>query len=141
MPVGTSWTADDARAALERVVDVVRDLPEVEVQPGEHGHTGVAVRGRRFAWLTVDHHDDGRLALHLASTPEEQAALVADDPERFFVPPYTGSRGWVGILLDPASQPDWNRVAELLEAAWRARAPRRVVAARDAAQHERHDAG
>jgi hypothetical protein len=131
--MGTVWTSGDASTALERVRDIVRPFPEAELQEtSEYGHTGFAVRGSRFAWLTVDHHDDGRLALWIKSTLDEQAALVADD-RRFFVPPYSGPQGWVGALLDPASGPDWDQVAELLEAAWRSKAPKRTQAAYDAA--------
>jgi len=31
--------------------------------------------------------------------------LVGADPDRFFVPPYVGHKGWVGVRLDP--EPDW----------------------------------
>ena len=130
--MGTERTPD-ADTALGRVRDLVGRFPEAELQPtSPYGHTGFAVRGRKFAWLTVDHHDDGRLALWVKSTHEEQAALVEADPARYFVPPYEGPNGWVGVLLDPASDPDWGRVAELLEAAWRSRAPKRALAAYDA---------
>lgn len=130
--MGSAWTSDDASAARARTRDIVRRFPEAELQEtSEYGHTGFAIRGSRFAWLTVDHHDDGQLALWIKSTLDEQAALVAEDP-RFFVPPYSGSQGWVGALLDPASGPDWDQVAELLEAAWRAKAPKRAQAVFDA---------
>lgn len=123
----SDWTADDARAALERVTRLVQGLPEAQVQPtSEYGHTGFALGGTRFAWLTVDHHEDGRLALWVRSTLEEQRALVEGDPGRFFVPPYSGPQGWVGAVLDPAADPDWDEVAELLEAGWRAHAPKRA---------------
>lgn len=131
--MGAAWTTDDAAAALARLREIVARFPEAELQgTSEYGHTGFAIRGSRFAWLTVDHHDDGRLAMWVKATLEDQAALVAGDPGRYFVPPYSGPQGWVGVLLDPASRPDWGQVAELLEAAWRAKAPKRAVAAFEA---------
>ena len=130
--MGTSWTPADALAARERVVELAADLPEVTVLPRNvNGHTGVVLGSRRFASLTVDHHDDGLLALRIGTTHEEQRDLVAQDPDRFFVPDYDGAHGWVGVLVDPASDPDWGHVAELLEAAWRRRAPKRALRALD----------
>jgi len=58
----------------------------------EHGHSAVLLGGRRFAGPTVDHHDDGRLALRIGTTPEEQRDLIAQDPARFFVPDYDGAQ-------------------------------------------------
>jgi predicted DNA-binding protein (MmcQ/YjbR family) len=50
--------------------------------------------------------------------------LVGADPERFFVPPYVGHRGWVGMRLD--RRPDWNEVAELVRRSYRLTAPKRL---------------
>ena len=52
--------------------------------------------------------------------------LVAADPKRFYVPPYIGARGWVGMRLD-AKRVDWKEVRELVEASYRSVAPRRLV--------------
>jgi hypothetical protein len=46
-----------------------------------------------------------------------QEALVAEDPARFFRPPYVGGAGWVGVVLD--GRPDWRRVERLLRDAYR----------------------
>ena len=59
-----------------------------------------------FLNFVDDHHADGRLAVWCKSTLEEQRRLVADDPEHFFVPPYVGVRGWVGMRLDRPGT-DW----------------------------------
>ena len=97
-----------------------------------HGHTGYRLRGKRFAWLLVDHHGDGRLALALKAPPGEQEALVSADPRRYFVPAYLASRGWVGALLDEESRPEWAEIAALAEQAWCSGATKRAVAAHDA---------
>ena len=55
-----------------------------------------------------------------------QDLMVRAAPERFFVPPYVGKSGWVGVFLDEA--PDWPEVAELLRDAWRLTAPKRLLA-------------
>jgi hypothetical protein len=56
--------------------------------------------------------------------------LVANDPERFFRPPYVGHRGWLGVYLDVPA--DWDQIADLVVDAYRAVAPKRLVAALDA---------
>ena len=51
--------------------------------------------------------------------------LVDSDPELFFVPPYVGPSGWVGVRLD--KKPDWGMLSELLEDGYRLVAPKRLV--------------
>jgi hypothetical protein len=53
--------------------------------------------------------------------------LVEAAPERFFVPPYVGHRGWIGVRLDV--EVDWDEVATIVEGAYRTVAPRRLIAA------------
>jgi len=50
--------------------------------------------------FTNNHHGDGRVAIWCAAPPGVQQDLVAADPKHFFVPPYVGVGGWVGIRLD-----------------------------------------
>ena len=47
-----------------------------------------------------NHHGRGRNATWLKAAPGDQAAMVAAAPDCFFVPPYVGPSGWVGIWLD-----------------------------------------
>jgi hypothetical protein len=47
-----------------------------------------------------NHHNDGRIALWCAALPGAQALLMEADPKRFFIPPYVGKGGWIGIHLD-----------------------------------------
>jgi hypothetical protein len=51
--------------------------------------------------------------------------MVRTDPARFFVPPYVGPSGWVGVYLD--GKVDWKEVAELMRDAWRLTAPKRLL--------------
>lgn len=106
-------------------------LPGVEMDDAG-GHVGFSVRGRRFAWLLVDHHDDGRLALCVKAPAGQQEALV-DRSGPFFRPAYLGSKGWVGIDLAPGTGADWDELCLLLEQAWRMCAPKRLVAELDQA--------
>jgi hypothetical protein len=128
-----TWTSADRDRAREKVGALVGELPGV-VLSEMNGHTGIAVGKKRFAWLLVDHHGDGRLALCIKAPAGEMEELVAADPSRYFVPAYLGKSGWVGVVIDPASRPSWDGIAELLRQAWRASATRRAVAAYDAAR-------
>ncbi len=53
--------------------------------------------------------------------------MVNADPQRFFVPPYVGSKGWVGIRLDLRHQPDWDEIAEMIYESYAMTAPKRLV--------------
>jgi hypothetical protein len=103
-------------SALERVRAICRDLAGSEERLS-HGSPAWFVRGRQFAHYWDDHHGDGRLALWCAAPAGMQEALTVADPERFFVPPYVGHRGWLGVRLD--IDPDWPEVAHILAYAHR----------------------
>jgi hypothetical protein len=122
------WTDADVGRVRERLIELVAGLPGV-VAEDSYGHTGFLLRGRRIAWLFVDHHGDGRLALCVKAPPGELETLVAADPGRYFRPAYVP--GWVGVELH-AVQPDWPEIGALLEQAWRMRAGTRAAAAYDA---------
>ena len=89
------------------------------------GHPTFRVRGKMFATMSADDE-----AATVKASREAQAALVGSEPETFSVPAYVGQHGWVGIRLERV---DPEEAVELLDEAWRATAPKRVVAAFDAA--------
>lgn len=105
-------------------------LPEVEQRRGGEGsrHVAFTVRGRTFCYFTDDHHGDGRLGLIVKAPPGEQGVLVGSEPDRFYVPPYLGHRGWVGLWLDRAPV-DWAEVRELFVESHCLTAPKKLVAA------------
>ena len=111
--------------ARSRVIELSWGLPGVELEEGQH--VGFSVRRRRFAWLLDDHHGDGRLVLTGRAAPGENAALARRQPERFFLPSYTASRGWVGIWLDTGDV-DWGAVERVLVEAYLMSAPKRLAA-------------
>lgn len=101
------------------------------VERVSHGEPAWFVGEKRQFALFADHHHDDRLAVWVAAPLGAQEALIGEAPRRYFRPPYVGVRGWVGVYLDVADV-DWDALAELIEDAWRMRAPKRVVAELDA---------
>jgi hypothetical protein len=111
---------------LERVRAACLALPEV-TERLSHGHPAFFVRGRKaFVMYLDDHHGDGRLTLWCAAPAGVQAGLVGTAPEQYFVPPYVGHRGWLGVHLDRGI--DDGELAGVIEDAWLAVAPARLVA-------------
>ena len=98
-------------------------LPEATERPS-HGSPSFFAAGRNFVSFLDDHHGDGRLAIWCAAPEGMQTALVEAAPDRFFVPPYVGFRGWVGLRLDRS--PDWEEVADVIRSAYRVVATRRL---------------
>jgi hypothetical protein len=114
-----------APSPLDRVRATCLALPEVEERLS-HGAPSFFVRGKRcFVMVMDDHHGDGRFALWCAAPEGMQHALVAGDPESYFVPPYVGHRGWIGVRLDRALA--WDEIAGAIEDAWLEVAPKRLA--------------
>jgi predicted DNA-binding protein (MmcQ/YjbR family) len=55
-----------------------------------------------------------------------QQLVVGNDEARFFVPPYVGSKGWIGAYLDV--EQDWDELADLIDESYRLTAPKKLVA-------------
>jgi predicted DNA-binding protein (MmcQ/YjbR family) len=109
-----------ARDVHQAVREVCLWLPEAE-EFLSHGSPNFRVRGKTFATYSVNHHGDGRVALWLNALPGSQELHVAAEPKHFFVPPYVGPRGWLGVALDQGIA--WGRVAALVREAYEKVAP------------------
>ena len=117
------------REPLPKLRTLCLALPEV-TERLSHGEPTWFVRDKKTFVMYSDHHHNDRLAFNCAAPPGAQAALVAADPTRYFVPAYVGHRGWLGVYLDVPV--DWDDVADLVDDAYRTIAPARLVAALDA---------
>jgi hypothetical protein len=91
-------------------------------------HAGFQVRKRTFAYFLNDHHGDGIVAVTCKVLKGDNQVLTAANPERFYIPAYIGSRGWVALRLDRGTI-DWEEVSELVVGSYRMVAPK-VLAAR-----------
>jgi hypothetical protein len=98
------------------------DLPEFEERE-TWGQPTFRVRGRMFGIM-----DEETRAASLKATPEEQAALLEQDPRTFSWPAYVGRHGWVRVDL---ARVDPDQLHEIVVEAWRRTAPKRLVRAFD----------
>ena len=106
--------------ARDRLRAICLALPEAAEQEA-WGDPTWRVRGRIFA---MEKRGDGRLSVWLKAPPGAQETLVAAAPDRFFVPPYVGPKGWIGLRLEAA---DWDEVAAHVLASYRLIAPKRLA--------------
>lgn len=110
---------------LETLRSICLALPEAVEKGGVAPHT-FRVRDKIFAMFMDDHHGDGRVAMWCKAPRGLQEDLVEADPDRFFVPPYVGVHGWIGMRLD--GEVEWDEVAGLVEDGYRMTAPKRLAA-------------
>ncbi len=116
---------------LTRVRKLCLALPEAhEVEAW--GEPTFRVRNKLFAMYAApnNHHGAGRPAVWCKAAPGNQLLMVRANTGRFFVPPYVGPSGWVGVWLD--RDPDWAEVGELMSDSYRLIAPRKLSALLDA---------
>jgi hypothetical protein len=115
----------DRSAVLGRLREICLALPETSERLS-HGAPSFFVRGKTsFLMLLDDHHGDGRFAIWCAAPAGDQQLLADADPEKFFVPPYVGHRGWLGVRLD--RDLDWDELRGIVEDAFCTVAPKRLV--------------
>jgi predicted DNA-binding protein (MmcQ/YjbR family) len=112
---------------LERLRGICLAFPEAE-QGGGVGKPAFKVRGKIFAMRHSLHRVD-RWSMWCKALPGAQAAIVASAPQRFFVPPYVGRKGWIGVYLDV--EQDWEELRDLIDESYRMTAPKRLVARLD----------
>jgi predicted DNA-binding protein (MmcQ/YjbR family) len=110
---------------MARLREICMPLPETTEKPFG-GHTAPSFRVRDKLFLMTS--EDGS-SMTFKAAPGVQEALVAENPGRFFVPAYVGSKGWVGARLD--TDHDWDELAELIEDSYRLVAPKRLSARLD----------
>ena len=120
----------------EHLVAQVREralaLPEAD-EVLSHGMPCFGVtKGKKFAYISMDHHGDGKTALLVKiSGLDEQQQLIENDPARYYRPAYFGD-AWIGVRLDIGGN-DWDHIGEWLARSWRMSAPKKLTALLDAA--------
>jgi predicted DNA-binding protein (MmcQ/YjbR family) len=104
---------------LTRLRKICLALPQATEQE-TWGQATFRVRGKIFVVVRED--ADG----FACKAPRgSQHVLVNADPKRFYVPPYVGHKGWVGVRLE--GRPDWDEIAKIVERSYRLVAPKRLT--------------
>jgi hypothetical protein len=117
---------------LETLRRLCLALPET-TERLSHGEPTWFIRGKKTFVMYANHHHNDVLAFWCAAPDGAQEALVTADSERFFVPPYVGHRGWLGVKLD-MGEIDWDQIADLVLDAYRTVAPKGLLASLEARQ-------
>jgi hypothetical protein len=112
---------------LKRIRVICLALPETSERLSHGAPTFFVRRRRAFLMVLTNFHGDGRFAIWCAAPEGVQHLLTDADPEKFFVPPYVGHRGWLGVRLDRGL--DWNELAGIAEDAYAEVAPAKLVEA------------
>lgn len=115
-----------AKGITDAVREICLSFPEA-AEVISHGMPDFRVGGKTFATYVINHHGDGRVALWLNAPAGAQHQHVSSEPKHFFVPPYVGPRGWLGVNLDKGIS--WKTVARLVREAYEKVAPPRLAKA------------
>jgi predicted DNA-binding protein (MmcQ/YjbR family) len=112
-------------APLDRLREICLAFPEA-TERETWGEATFRVREKIFAM--AGNHDAG-WSMSCKARPGLQDVLVGSAPARFYVPPYVGPKGWIGIHLNDAT--DWDELTDLVEESYRMTAPKRLAAQLD----------
>jgi hypothetical protein len=107
---------------IGRVRRLCLALPDT-TEKCSHGEPTFFVRKKVYAMFANNHHNDGHIAVWIPVPPGSQATLLKTEPTKFFMPPYVGARGWVGIELEHV---DDEELGFYLLEAWRLVAPKKL---------------
>lgn len=115
---------------LKRLREICLALPGASEKEA-WGDPTWRVRDKIFV-MQKGNYDGGRPSIWLKAQEGAQTMLVAADPERYFVPPYVGHKGWIGVYMD-TPRVAWSMLADLIAeshrlVAARRKAPRRAGA-------------
>jgi hypothetical protein len=115
---------DDGEKHVERVRRLCAELPETW-EKLSHGEPTFFVGKRVFAMCSINHHNDGHIAVTVPAAIGVQAALIESNPKKFYRPPYVGPAGWIGIELPRVKD---KELALHLREAWLLIAPEKFHA-------------
>jgi hypothetical protein len=110
---------------LNRLTDICLALPGT-TREDKASHAAFLVGKKTFAYYLNNHHGDGIISVSCKVLPGENQFLVESGPNRFYLPAYIGSRGWIALRMDLATL-NWNEVEELIRGSYIQIAPKRLV--------------
>jgi len=109
---------------LHALTEICLGLPET-TQQDKGSHVAFLVRKKTFAYYLNNHHGDNIISVCCKVLPGENRFLVESGPDRFYLPAYIGSRGWIGLRMDRAAL-NWTEVKELVHGSYLQTAPKRL---------------
>jgi phosphoribosylglycinamide formyltransferase-1 len=117
---------------LTKVSKICLALPDAErALSGGHaatgGHATFTVRKKTFCYFLNNHHGDGRVCVTCKVLPGDNQRLADAEPDKFYLPAYIASRGWVALRLD-RGKIDWDEVADFLRGGYVLAAPKTLAA-------------
>jgi predicted DNA-binding protein (MmcQ/YjbR family) len=118
---------DDADPAIARLREVCLAMPDVFEKEAWGECTFRVTGGSMFAMTDSNHHQSGHVAVWVKAPAMVQEILCKSDPKRFFVPPYMGKQGWVGVRID--YKVNWDEVAAILKDGYDLSLPKKSRAA------------
>src|SRR4051794_14944547 len=113
-------------ATFDDVRTIALSLPETDEHASYGGRPAFRVRKKGFVHLR---DDEISLSVYVSDLGEKEA-LLASDPRKFFTTPHYDGYPMVCVRLGKIGV---NELRELLTDAWRLKAPKRVLAAFEAA--------
>ncbi len=115
--------AEDPR--LTRLTKIALALPEATRQI-YGSHAQFLIRKKTFSYFLDNHHGDGIVGVTGKVLPGDNKALAESQPDRFYLPAYVASKGWVALRLD-VGKIDWEEVKELVIGSYLLIAPKRLA--------------
>ena len=108
---------------LRRLCLALPEAHEVEAW----GEPTFRVKNKIFAMYAQpnNHHGAGKHAVWCKASAVNQRLMVEAAPDRFFVPPYVGPSGWIGVWLEEKC--DWPELDGLVRDAYRMIAPKKLL--------------
>ncbi len=116
---------DESDPVIQRLREMCLALPATFEKEAWGECTFRVTGGSMFAMTDNHHHGSQHIAVWVKAPRDVQEMLVHADGKRFFVPPYVGSKGWLGVRLD--YKVDWDELGDILREGYELSAPKRLL--------------
>ena len=114
---------DDPR--VKRLGEICARLREVE-QRVHADFIDYRVRSKLFAYFLNGHDSDGIVSICVKSQLGENVDRARAQPDRYYLPPYIGKKGWFGIRVD-RKPIDWQDIEAAVLQSYRLAAPKSLL--------------
>lgn len=118
MAARRSKTEAEATSPLERLRSICLAMPGA-IEKLSHGEPTwfTGPKGKVFVMFDDHHHGAPHVSAYIATPAELRAELIDAEPDRYWIPPYVGVKGWVAVYLDGGPKhvaPDWSVIGGLV---------------------------